>query len=248
MDNPTTIALSRLVAQSRALDVTAGNLANAGTPGFRAERVLFSDWLAREPARAEPPGGQTLAFTQDRATYRDRQPGTLQHTGNPLDLAIGGATGWFTVLPPQGPRLTRAGHFQLDATGRIVDEQGEPLLDVSGQPLQTTPTDTRLSVASDGTLSSENGQIGKIGVVQPADERRMTAEGGRLLASASPTAPVASPKLVQGAVEDSNVQPIVELNRMMNDLREFQFTTQFIQGESDRQSGAIEKILKKGTT
>jgi flagellar basal-body rod protein FlgF len=75
----------------------------------------------------------------------------------------------------------------------------------------------------------------------------MQAEGGRLLATSSPTAQVAAPRLVQGAVEDSNVQPIVELNRMTNDLREFQFTTQFLQGESDRQTGAIDKIMKKGS-
>jgi flagellar basal-body rod protein FlgF len=247
MENSTTIALSRLVAQSRALEVTATNLANSGTPGFRRERVLFSDWLAREPTRAEPPGGRILEYTQDRATYRNHQPGTLQHTGNPLDLAIGSPTGWFTVQAPQGPRLTRAGHFQLDATGRIVDENGEPLLDTTGQPLQTSPADTKLSIAGDGTLSSENGQIGKIGIVQPADENRMTAEGSRLLRSDSATQQVAAPHIVQGAIEDSNVQAITEMNQMMSDLREFQFTTQFIQGESDRQNNSIDKILKKGT-
>jgi flagellar basal-body rod protein FlgF len=247
MENPTTIALSRLVAQSRALDVTAGNLANAGTPGFRAERMLFSDWLAREPARAEPRGGQTLFYTQDRATYREHQPGTLRHTANPLDLAIGGQPGWFTVQTKQGPRLTRAGHFQLDATGAIVDAEGNQLLDTAGRPLQTSSSDTQLTIASDGTLSSENGQIGKVGVVQPTDETRLSAEGRRLMVSGSPTAPVVAPHIIQGAVEDSNVEPITELNRMMSDLREFQFTTQFIQGESDRQTGAIDKILKKGT-
>ncbi len=246
MDNPTIIALSRLVAQSRALEVTATNLANATTPGFRAERMLCSDWLARQPRGAEPPGEETIAFTQDRATYRERQPGTLTHTANPLDLALGAGVGWFTVMTPRGPRLTRAGHFQLDGGGGIVDEQGEPLLDTLGKPLQTTPTDTVLTIASDGTLSSENGQIGKIGVVAPADETRMTAEGARLMATTSPTAPIASPGIVQGAIEGSNVQPILELNRMTNDLREFQFTTQFIQGESDRQGGAIDKIMKKG--
>lgn len=247
MDNPTTIALSRLVAQSRALEVTATNLANANTPGFRAERVLFSDWLAREPRRAEPPGGQTIAFTQDRATYRERQSGTLTHTANPLDLALGAGVGWFTVMTGNGPRLTRTGHFQLDATGKIVDEQGEPLLDTFGKPLTTTPADTVLTIAGDGTLSSENGQIGKVGVVAPADETKMTAEGGRRLATTSPTTPVAAPGIIQGAIEGSNVEPILELNRMTNDLREFQFTTQFIQGESDRQNGAIDKIMKKGT-
>jgi flagellar basal-body rod protein FlgF len=247
MELATTIALSRLVAQSRALEVTATNIANAGTPGYRAERMLFSDWLAREPGRAEPPGGQTLAYTQDRATFRDRQPGTLTHTENPLDLALGGQTGWFTVLSPQGPRLTRAGHFQLDATGKIVDLQGYALLDNNGRPLQTAPSDTTLTVAGDGTLSSPNGQIGRIGVVQPDDEARMTAEGGRLMLSASPTKAVTTPAIVQGAVEDSNVSAIAELGRMTDDLREFQFTSEFIQGESDRQNGAIDKILRKGT-
>ncbi len=247
MENTTTIALSRLVAQQRALDVTATNIANAATPGFRAERMLFSEWLQREPTLGAPPGSRSESFVQDRATYRDRQPGTLRHTANPLDLALGAPEGWFTVQTPRGPRLTRAGHFQLSASGAIVDEQGNALLDTSGRPLQTTPTDTRLVVAGDGTLSSENGQIGRIGVVQPDDETKLTAEGGRLFAVGSPTKPLPAAKLVAGALEDSNVQPITELDRMMTDLREFQFTTEIIQGENDRQSGAIDKIMKKGS-
>lgn len=247
MENATTIALSRLIAQQRGLDVTATNLANSGTPGFRAERVLFSDWLAREPAGGEPPGGETLSYTQDRATYRDHQPGTLRHTSNPLDLAMAGDTGWFTVQTAGGPRLTRAGHFALNAGGTIIDEQGNALLDATGRPLQVTPSDTRISVAGDGTVSSENGQIGRIGVVEPQDVNKLQAEGGRLFASASGTTPVATPRVVQGAMEDSNVQPIAEMNRMMNDLREFQFTSQIIQGEDDRQNGAIDKIMKKGS-
>jgi len=232
MENPTTIALSRLVAQQRALDVTATNLANAGTPGFRAERMLF---------------GETISFTQDRATYRDEQPGTLRHTANPLDVALAGQAGWFTIQTAAGPRLTRAGHFQLNANGTVVDDDGDSLLDVNGRPLQTTPSDTQISIAGDGTMSSENGQIGRIGVVEPEDESKLQAEGGRLFVNDSLTKPVVAPRIVQGAIEDSNVQPIVELNRMTNDLREFQFTTQIIQGENDRQNGAIDKILKKGT-
>ena len=90
MELTTDIALSRLVAQQRALDVTATNLANASTPGFKAERVVFSDWLSRQTGTSAPRGGGTVAFTQDRATYRDRQAGPVQHTANPLDLAVGG--------------------------------------------------------------------------------------------------------------------------------------------------------------
>lgn len=124
MDNTSNIALSRLLSQSRVLDLTAGNLANVTTPGYRAERMMFGDWLSRQSGG---PGGN-IVYTQDRASYRERQSGELTHTANPLDLAITG-DGYFTVLGPSGPRLTRAGHFTLDTNGTITDEQGDALLD-----------------------------------------------------------------------------------------------------------------------
>ncbi len=246
MENATTIALSRLVAQQRALDVTATNIANAATPGFKAQRTLFSDWLQREPSGAVPRGGQTVSFSTDRATYREREAGTLRHTGNPLDIALADPDAWLTVQTARGPRLTRAGHFQLSAAGGIVSESGDALLDTTGQPLQTTPSETGIVVAGDGTVSSATGRIGKIGVVKLTDPDKVTAEGGRLYAATGATAPLANGQLVQGALEDSNVQPIVEMNRMMNDLREFQFTSEIVQGENDRQNAAVDKILKKG--
>ncbi len=236
MDNITTVALSRLVAQDRALDVTAGNIANATTPGFRAERMLFTAWLTQEPR------GGPIAYTQDHATFRDPAPGTRRITGNPLDIAIGDAGGWFTVLTPRGPRLTRDGQFRLDAAGAVVDAEGDPLLDVNGRPLQTAPTDTHLTVAADGTLASDAGPIGRIGIVRPDNADRMTAEGGTLFAAATPTSPSTAPQLVQGAVEDSNVQPIRELTRMMQLQREFEFTTQMVEAENTRQTNTIDRI------
>jgi len=248
MDNTATIALSRLAAQSRALDVTATNLANTGTPGYRTERMLFSDWLVREPggsgAGALPPGGRVLAYTQDRATYRDQTSGPVTHTANPLDLSISGE-GYFTVQSPTGPKLTRSGHFERSLDGTVVDAAGDALLDTRGQKLQLAQADTILTVSANGTLSSQNGQIGQIGIVKPLDPNQLRAEGGRLLASGSPTAPVASPQVLQGTLEESNVQPTLEITRMMNDLREFQFTTQFVQAEADRQQSAIDKITQR---
>ena len=86
MDNTTDIALSRLMAQQRAVDVIAGNLANASTPGFHAQRMVFADWLCPQPGTTTPKGGHTLYFTQDLATYRDQAQGTISRTGNPLEL------------------------------------------------------------------------------------------------------------------------------------------------------------------
>ncbi len=114
---------------------------------------------------------------------------------------------------------------------------------MTGQPITVSVADTVLTVAGDGTLSSENGQLAKIGVVQPADPNRITAEGGTLLRADAPTAPVQQPKIVQGAVEESNVQPIAEMTRMIKTDRRFGFLAQFVQAESDRQSSAIDKIL-----
>jgi len=244
MENATTIALSRMVAQDRAMDVTATNIANASTPGFQASRMIFSDYIQPAGGNKLPGQERNLAYTQDRGTYRDRQPGAMTFTGDPLDLAING-DGFFTVRTARGPRLTRSGHFGLSPTGGIVDDSGDPLLDTAGRPLLVSPADTRLTVAGDGTLSSENGQLGRIGVVTPADPNKVKAEGGRLLSAVdTTTAPVALPKLVQGATEDSNVQATTELTRMMNDSRQFQFVAQFLQGEADRQQNTIDKLLQ----
>ena len=244
MENVTTIALSRMIAQQRALDVTATNIANASTPGYHGERMVFADWLVREPAGAEPSGGAMLTYTQDRATYRDTRSGPLTHTANPLDLALTGE-GYFTVQTKAGPRLTRAGHFELSSTGQVVDSAGNALLDTTGRPLQVATADTALSVSGDGTLASENGRIGRIGVVVPDDPQRLRAEGNRNFLAQTPTKPITTPGIVQGAVEDSNIQPTVELTRMMNDLREFQFTSMLVQSEADRQQGAIDKLTQK---
>lgn len=243
MQLPTYIALSRLVAQQRSMDVTAMNLANANTPGFRAERTIFSDWISRQTGVDLPPGGKSVAYTQDRATYREQQVGTLEHTANPFDLALNG-DGYFTVDTSRGPRLTRAGRFTPLSDGRLGDSEGNALLDTTGRPIRLSGTETRVTIGGDGTITSETGRIATIGVVQPTDANRMTAEGARLMRADSPTAPVTIPRVVQGAVEGSNVQPILELTRMMNDLRTFEFTSQFVQGEAERQQAAIDKLTQ----
>jgi flagellar basal-body rod protein FlgF len=245
MDIVSSIAASRLVAQQRAMDVIADNIANANTPGFKAERVQFSDWLSRQNGHQGTQGDRSIAYAQDRATWREQQAGTLTHTGNPFDLAITGE-GYFAVGTPRGPRLTRDGRFGLMPSGTVADSAGNALLDTNGQPVQLSSTDTQISIAGDGTVSSENGQLGKIGVVRPTDPMRLAAEGNTLFRSDAPTEAIAAPGLVQGAIEDSNVQPVMETTRMMNDLRQFQFMSQFIQAEADRQQSAIDKLLPQG--
>jgi len=242
MDIATAVATSRLIAQQRGMDVTATNIANTNTPGYRATRMQFSDWLSRQTNTNAPPGGRFVAYTQDRATWREQQPGPLQQTGNPLDLALPG-DGYFTVETKDGTRLTRNGRFTPMPDGTIADGNGNPLLDTNGRPIQISPRDTRLSVAGDGTLSSENGQLARIAVVRPEDPMRMVAHGATLMEAKTPTVPVAAPGIVQGAVEASNVQPILEITRMINAHRQFEFVAEFVRSASERGRDAIDRLL-----
>ena len=244
MDIVSSVAASRIVAQQRVMDVIADNIANANTAGFKAERVQFSDWLVRRQGSDAPQGDRTIAYTQDRATWREQQAGTLTHTGNPFDLGLT-SDGYFTVSTSRGPRLTRDGRFGLMPNGTIADAAGDAVLDNNGRPIVLSTTDTQITIAGDGTVSSENGQLAKIGIVQPTDPMQLSAEGSTLFRSGSSTTAMASPGLVQGSIEDSNVQPLLEMTRMIDGLRQFQFVSQFIQAEGDRQQSAIDKLLSQ---
>lgn len=224
------------------MDVIANNMANANTPGFHTERVQFSDWIDKQAGTGSVPGGGSVTYTQDRATYRESQPGTLTHTSNPYDLALTGE-GYFTVSTKNGPRLTRDGRFGPMPDGTLADTSGNAVLDTSGKPIRIAPTDTQVTISGDGSVSTENGAVGKIGVVQPSDPMKLRAEGGTLFVSDATTTAVTSPGIVQGAIEGSNVQPVLEVTRMMDNERQFQFVTQLVQAESDRQQQTIDKLL-----
>ena len=142
--------------------------------------------------------------------------------------------------------MTRDGRFGPLTDGTLADSNGNAVLDTAGKPIQLAAGDAQFTIASDGSISSESGQIGKIGVVQPTDPMRLRAEGATNFVSDAPTQTVTTPGIVQGAIEQSSVQPVIEVTRMMNDLRQFQFVTQLVQAESDRQQNAIEKILPQG--
>ncbi len=245
MDIVTSLAVARLMGQQRVSDVTADNIANADTPGYRTTRVQFSDWIDRGVGVTAPPGGKQTIYPQDRATWRETQAGTITHTGNTYDLAISG-DGYFTISTPAGVRLTRDGRFGLLPDGTIADSGGNALLGTNGRPIQLSPNDTQVHIAGDGTISTENGQVGQVAVVVPKEPAKLKAEGSTNFSAADGTTPVTTPSIVQGALEASNVQPVLELTRMLDNERQFQLLTQLVQAESDRQQNAIDKLLPSG--
>lgn len=242
MENALTIALSRVISQQRGVEVRAHNIANAATPGYRAERMLFSDYLVRQTRTAEPAGGRVLQYVQDRATWRDNAAGALTQTGNPLDLAIAGE-GFFAVATPAGERYTRAGRFTLDGDGRVVDAEGN-VLQGAGGALLVPPDAGRVAVSAEGAVSTDQGETGRLRIVRFDDETRLRREGSRLFRAETPPQDMARPKVVQGAVEESNVRSVVELTLLMEDMREFQMATSFIEKEAERLASIPDRILR----
>ncbi len=245
MENSLTIALSRVVAQQRATNVRANNIANMNTPGYRTERMLFSDYLVQQNRTGAPQGDRPLQYVQDRATYRDTEAGPITQTGNPLDIAIKGDE-FFAVDTPSGERYTRAGHFTLNQDRQIVDVDGNAVLGASGQPITIPEGTGNIAITADGTVSTENGTVGKLRIVGFDRLENLRVEGSRnYRADGVEATQVDTPHLVQGAIEESNVKPVIEITQLIDAQREFEMAVQFVDKEGERLSSIAEKLLRR---
>lgn len=214
-------ALSGALAQQRALDVTANNVANANTVGFRADRVAFDEALARAGTLTTQPSSLRYVVA-DRITT-DTAPGALRTTGNPYDLALNG-DGFFVLATPQGERFTRAGSFLTGADGVLRTPDGIALV-AEGDPRARIriPEGTRdVTIGPDGTVSADGEMVGRVRIVSFADPATVGKEGeSRFMSVARPLRAPAATEVVQGAVETSNVNPIAGLNELITTTRLF---------------------------
>jgi flagellar basal body rod protein FlgG len=204
------VAASGAVAQSTALDVTASNVANAGSAGFRAQRVTFATALGRARGKDE-------AFVQVGKTAEDPTAGAINPTGNPLDLALDG-DGYFAIDTPRGVRYTRAGNFHLDAAGTLVNADGLAARAKGGGSLVLPPDAGEITVTGDGVVSAGGKQIGALEIARFAGG--LNREGRSLYAaSAAPLdlAKAPAPNVVSGALEGSNydvVRGVIDMVRI----------------------------------
>lgn len=234
MENATYIGLSRQLGLRREMDVVAHNIANANTPGYRAERMVFREFLA------EPAAGEEVSFVQDVGLARDLSEGPLTATGNTFDVALNGA-GYFSIESPLGERYTRHGRFQLDANGQLVTQTGDPVLGANG-PIAVPTDGGPVTIASDGTMSNDNGIFGKLRVVTFEDEQRLQKSANSLYSTPQdmPPQPVATPGMTQGMLEGSNVRAILEMTRMIGVQRTHDSVARFLQQEDERQKKMVE--------
>ncbi len=231
METTSMIALSRQTGLRRQMEVIANNMANMNTTGFKGEKMMFVEHLTRS-AGGETALPQKFHFTRDVATIRDTTDGDILSTGNTLDVAIAGA-GYFVVQTPAGERYTRNGRFQLDQTGRVVTQEGHAVLTQSG-PIVLGPRDTDVTIARDGTVSSGTGQMGKLRVVTFDNEMRLRQTGDTLFRSDDAPRTVDRPTVMQGAIEGSNVKPIIEITHMIEVQRSYESLARFVDREDER--------------
>ena len=213
MENAGYVALSNAMATRRALDVTANNIANSDTPGFRAAKAVFEAHLAPSTER----DGASVSFVRDGGVTLDPTPGGVTRTGGMLDLAIDG-DGWFAMRRQDGTvGFTRNGTLLRDAEGVVRAPSGAALLDAGGAPL-VLPQAADLSVGRDGTVSDARGAaIGRVGVfaVETPEALSRGPDGLLLDARAAEALRPAKGGVIQGAIESSNVNPITEMTRMI---------------------------------
>jgi flagellar basal-body rod protein FlgF len=232
MENTSYVALSRQTALWKQMEVVANNMANLNTTGFKAEEV----WVGEADVKTKSdttPFGRTVAYVHNLGTVRDPKEGPLSKTGAPLDVAIHGA-GYFALDTPSGMHYTRAGHFRLDENGMIVSSEGYPLMQANNQPIIVAPNEAQINIAGDGTVSTENGQIGQMKIVSFANEQDLKKAGdGTYITNATATA-VARPQLSQGMLEDSNVEAISQMTQMLTVMRNYQSVQNILDNEQDR--------------
>lgn len=241
MDNAVYVGVSRQMVLRREMDIIANNIANVDTAGFKVESLMQKT----EPgAPAVTLGGpRPVKFVAADTVARDFGQGAMNKTGASLDMAIEGE-GFFQIQTPSGPRFTRDGRFTTDPTGRLVSQQGYPVMSDGGGEIVIDAEKGQVSVGADGTMSQGNELVGKVGMFKFANQGALEKSGDNSFKNSSNLQPevAANAKLRQGHLESSNVKPVLEITRMVEVSRAYESTAKMIDAEADLSRRSVERL------
>jgi flagellar basal-body rod protein FlgF len=250
MQNMLLVGLSRQVTLRRELDVVANNIANINTTGFKANGAVFEEFIGKIARQGNLSRRDAqVSFVRDRSTWTDMTQGNLERTGNPLDVAIKG-NGFLTVQTPNGERFTRNGAFQVNSAGQLVTSEGYQVMGENG-PITMQPNDRDVRISADGTISVREGA--NVDVESLRGKLRMTSfdNPGLLRKDGSSTfsapngvnaLPDTTSEFIQGSIEKSNVNSVMEMTRMIEVTRTYTQVASMLQQQSDLQRTAVEKL------
>lgn len=244
MDNTMYVALSRQMTLRREMDIIANNIANSDTTGFKVEMAMVKTDPADRARMVDGP--KSLKFVIDDGVIRDFSQGALRRTGATFDLAIEGQ-GFFKVQSDGGERYTRDGRFTLGADGRLTTQAGDPVLGDGGE-IVVNPEDGEVAISADGVVSQKGEQIGKIDVFAFDDLSSLAKDGDNLLRNTSNIEPQVSTaaNVRQGMLEGSNVNPIMQITRMIEVSRAYESMARTIEGSSELSRRSVERLGRVG--
>ena len=239
MSNSIYASLTRQSGLLKEMSVVANNVANTATTGFRAEGVLFAEHVKNTGTVS---ASISMATADGRVT--DFAQGTLSQTGGTFDFAIEG-DGFFLIEAPAGVRLARAGSFTPSPDGQLVTPEGYPVLDAGTAPLFVPGDAEQIAVAPDGTISADGVPIGQFALVLPEDGAVLTREDGVRFETPDALQPASDAKILQGFVENSNVQPVNEITRMIEVQRAYEMGQSFLEREDNRLRSILNLVERR---
>lgn len=242
MENSLYIGLSRQMALQKQMDVVSNNIANISTPGYRGHNMVFLEYLSRQ-RNAEKAGNDSISMVHDYGHYMNTDNGPLRNTGNPLDVALEGP-GFFGVQTPEGVMYTRAGNFQINGAGELVTGSGLQVADAGGGAIVIPAESTEIKISRNGTVSTEQGEVAQMMVVEFENSQTLEATGNGLYKTEEAGNPSENTFVMQGMIEGSNVNAVLEMTRMIDVSRAYQSTQRMIQNEHDRQRGMIQTLTR----
>lgn len=234
------VALSSQRALDKRLITIADNVANANTIGFRATEVKFEDIVSGL-------GDKSVSFASTGDTYLSTKIGPLRETGNPFDFAIQGEA-WFGIETPAGPVMTRDGRFTMLETGELVTLEGYPVLDAGGAPIQLDPLGGAPEVGADGTLHQNGQLVAALGLFEFQPGLNFQRYGNSGIVPSGAPEPVVDRMdvgVAQGFLEDSNVNPVLEITRLIQVQRAFEQVSALIRDSESTFDQAIAALGPK---
>lgn len=237
MESPLVIALSRQITAREHMSVLANNIANMNTTGYKAERLVFKELIARTQ------DGDRVHFPEKSTIHRDLRTGAISRTGNSLDVALRGR-GYLTVRTPQGDQYTRNGHFSINAQKQLSTPLGHPVIGDGGEPITFDGNITDIKIAPDGSIKNGDAEIGKLKLVTFENHQLLKRSGESLFRTKAEPQPADDIEVLQGFLEGSNVVPILEMTRFMKAVGFHQSAKKIIDTEDERQRMAIDRLGK----
>lgn len=244
MENSLYIGLSKQMVLRNNMGIIANNVANMNTTGFRGQNLMFEEYLAKQRGdTVDRAAGDTLSFVYDRGQYQETSPGPVRQTGNPLDVALAGPGFMEIDGPGAQATYTRAGEFQIDANGTLMTPDGFPVQGGNG-PITIPPGSTEVNIDETGRISTQDGEIGQLRIVEFENLQELEPLGNNLYTTEAAAIEATNTRVMQGALEGSNVNGVLEMTRMIETLRDYQSINRMMTNENDRLRNAIQTLTR----